>query len=303
MALGWWISHFPWGRWSSARSWQVTERIWRRYGYDERAYLRRVRAPHAGQHAHGLAIARGARIHLSHRVRPDLVVDGARRISRRDVGLLRRHRRASPRHDDIGRLPRPLGGQGHRPRIALRLDSRAAARPQGLHHSRRDHHASRDLDERLSRPCRTPRDLDSGEQAREMEDVHARLGHRPLCHTVDCAPRLDRRHGHLDRGGPDPLYRLAVLRRRQEGRSACELRSWPSVPNYCSARFPIRTRSGLVNNWRPTASHRSFTSTSATITSEFFWPFERRSRVATRSSCAADSDRPKTTSRAPRWLK
>jgi len=36
------------------------------------------------------------------------VVDGARRISRRDVGLLRRHRRSSPRDDDVGAFLDPL---------------------------------------------------------------------------------------------------------------------------------------------------------------------------------------------------
>ena len=74
--------------------------------------------------------------------------------------------------------------------------------------------AARDMDERVPRARRTPRDLDPREQARQVEDVHPGLGDRLLRHPVDGPSHLDRRHGHLDRRRLDALHRLAVLRAR-----------------------------------------------------------------------------------------
>jgi len=123
----------PWGRWSSARSWQVTERIWRRCGmtseptYGESALL----TPANMLTASRLLVA-PVFIYL---IVFDRVSCGRRssdfsprcRILRRIVAR-RTGRRRRARFST--RWP-----TGHRPRLALRPDPRAPARPQRFHHS------------------------------------------------------------------------------------------------------------------------------------------------------------------------
>jgi len=107
---------------------QVTERIWRRCGYDERAHLRRVPllTPANMLTASRLLVAPvfiylivfdrvswwTALVDFSPRCR---ITSTASSLVARD--------------DDVGRVSRPAGRQGHRPRLALRPDPRA---PHGL---------------------------------------------------------------------------------------------------------------------------------------------------------------------------
>jgi len=118
--------------------------------YDERAHLRRVRPPYAGQHAHGVASPL-APVFIYLIVSTVSRVDGARRFLAAmsdyfDGIVARRHGTTTS-----GAFSRPAGDKV----IVLgSLYALILARPHGPHGSsfRRDHHASRDLDERLSLP-------------------------------------------------------------------------------------------------------------------------------------------------------
>jgi len=162
---------------------------------------------------------------------------------------------------------------------------------------RRDHHASRDLDERLSLPRGAARNLHPGEQAREVEDLHPGLGDCLLCHTVDGASHVDRRHGHLDRGRLDGLYRLAVLR---EGRT-----QWIEIvavgTELLLGQIPTRTLSAR----RHLAAHgiaSQFHQHVGTITNGFFC-VSHGTRAQRRGDRVRGLGRPRTTSLAPRWPK
>ena len=94
--------------------------------------------------------------------------------------------------------------------------------------------------------------------------------------------------------GTQYLYRSRVAARL--GAGACDVTSWPSAPNCCSARSSTPTRPGSASSWPPTGSTPTCTSRSATTSVASRRCCGTGSPRPTPSSSAAASDRPTTIS-------
>jgi len=204
------------------RSWRVTERTSKRSRYERRSYLRPDGVADAREHDDGLSHRRRALlIYL-------IVFD---RISwwttivaswwrRRTTSM---DRRATSRHDDLGRLPRSfadkvivLGG--------LRHHHLAPARDHVLHRPGDHHHPARDLDECVpARAAKHGTSIPASRLAKWKTFVQDwAIGFCVLPITGHPGVRL--RHD-LAGGRTHRLHRMAVLRRRETSGRACGLRS------------------------------------------------------------------------------